>query len=320
MPDDAVQVDGLRDLPAAGDRPADAIVVGGGPAGLTAALYLARFRRSVVLIDAGQGRIAKIPRSHNYPGFVDGIPGGTLLDTLRRQLRRYPVRVVHAAVERVERIERLGEATGFRVEWPGGQATGRQLLLATGVTDIAPAMPHVREALETGALRYCPVCDAYEAIGCAVGVYADGPAGVGEAVYLRHFSGDITLFVEEGDAALSDDDRRRLTRAGIRWSRAPVDSIRREGARVVVQHGTERSVCDTLYCALGLQVHSGLAQALGAALDDTGYVEVDAHHATSVPGLYAAGDVAQGLNQIAVAAGGAAIAASAMHRALGPHY
>ncbi|MDA8447384.1 NAD(P)/FAD-dependent oxidoreductase [Paracidovorax valerianellae] len=320
MPDDAVQVDGLRDLPAAGDRPADAIVVGGGPAGLTAALYLARFRRSVVLIDAGQGRIAKIPRSHNYPGFVDGIPGGTLLDTLRRQLRRYPVRVVHAAVERVERIERLGEAAGFRVEWPGGQATGRQLLLATGVTDIAPAMPHVREALETGALRYCPVCDAYEAIGCAVGVYADGPAGVGEAVYLRHFSGDITLFMEEGDAALSDDDRRRLTRAGVRWSRAPVDSIRREGARVVVQHGAERSVCDTLYCALGLQVHSGLAQALGAALDDTGYVEVDAHYATGVPGLYAAGDVAQGLNQIAVAAGGAAIAASAMHRALGPHY
>jgi thioredoxin reductase (NADPH) len=85
-------------------------------------------------------------------------------------------------------------------------------------------------------------------------------------------------------------------------------------------HAGTRTLCDTLYCALGLTVHSQLAVALGASVDDTGYVRVDAHHATDVPGLYAAGDVSAGLNQIAVAMGGAAVAASAIHRELGPDW
>jgi len=295
---------------------ADAVVIGGGPAGLLAAIYLARFRRSVVLIDAGQSRIEKIPRSHNYPGFAGGVSGAKVRDMLRAQMCSYPVRVIQTFVERAKRAT----DASFHLDTREGSIAGRQLLLATGVTDIPPAMPRVRAALEAGVLRYCPVCDAYEVIGKAVGVYADGSAGVSEAIYLRHFSADITLFMAQGGHELSEQERRRLSDAGIRWNSAPVDAIRKAGDRIEVMHAGTHTFCDTLYCALGVAVHSQIAKALGASLDETGYVEIDAHHATSVPGLYAAGDVSVGLNQIAVAMGGAAIAASAIHLALGPDW
>ena len=153
----------------------------------------------------------------------------------------------------------------------------------------------------------------------SVGVYADGEAGIGEALYLRHFSDDITLFMAAGGQTLSPLQRGRLAEAGVRWNDAPIETIRREGGRVAVVHAGGTAWCDTLYCALGVAVHSQMARSLGAALDATGYVEVDAHHATTVSGLYAAGDV-HGAEPVAVALGGAAIAASAMHRALPPDW
>ena len=291
---------------------ADVVIVGGGPAGLTAAIYLARFRRSVLLIDANQSRLSKIPQSHNYPGFVDGIAGSTLLDALRTQLRHYPVRSILSTAERVQH-----GPDGFTVHWKSGSARGKCLLLATGVTDIPPAMPHVLEALRAGALRYCPVCDAYEVINRAVGVYADGAHGVAEAIYLRHFTADLVLFMAGGAGVLSVEERLRLSRSGIVVTEEPVRSIRQWNGQVTVVHGERETRRDALYCALGLDVHAQFARALGATTDEGGYVRVDAHHASDVDGLYAIGDVAQGLNQIAVAAGGAAIAASAIHRRLG---
>lgn len=292
---------------------ADVLIVGGGPAGLTAAIYLARFRRSVTLLDSVQSRVAKIPRSHNYPGFVGGIAGSALLESLRNQLDAYPVRRVNAYAEHARH-----DADGFGVRWPTGSARGALMLLATGVDDIAPATPHVLESLRNGTLRYCPVCDGYEVIGREVGVYADGSAGVGEAIYLRHFTPHITLFMHGGAAALSNDDRRRLAEAGIRCVEEPVRSIRSWNERVTIVHGESETSCDSLYCALGVRVHASLAIGLGADCDETRYLTVDAHQQTTVDGLYAAGDVTQGLNQIVVATGGAAIAASAMHRRLAP--
>jgi thioredoxin reductase (NADPH) len=290
----------------------DVVIVGGGAAGITAALYLARFRRSVVLLDANRSRLATIPWSHNYPGFAEGVSGASLHGSLKRQLRAYPVQW-HS--DDVGSVERTGD--GFVVRCASGRTVaGRMLLLATGVKDIAPEAPHMLEALRQGALRYCPVCDGFEVIGRTVGVYARSASAVAEAVFLRHFTADVTVFMEGGADALARDAHERLREAQIELAADPVDSMRLSGGRITVVHGAQESVCDSLYCALGLEIHNQGALQLGAACDEDGYVIVDAHGATSIPGLYAAGDVAQGLNQIAVAIGNAATAASAMHRAL----
>lgn len=188
--------------------------------------------------------------------------------------------------------------------------------MATGASDVEPAMPHVAEALREGALRYCPVCDGFEVIDQDVGVIADGPPGVREALYLRDFTDRLTVFVAGGGSRLDAGDRRRLAQAGIACVGEPIRSIRLWNRRITVSHGDGETVCDSVYCALGMRIHSDLAVQLGAHTDESGYLVTDAHQRTSVPGLYAAGDVVSGLNQIAVAAGGAAIAASAIHQAL----
>jgi thioredoxin reductase (NADPH) len=153
-------------------------------------------------------------------------------------------------------------------------------------------------------------------IGQAVGVLADGPHGVSEALYLRHFTERLTLFLATGESALSDLDRRRLAEAGIRCVLEPIRSVRLWNRRVTIKHGEGETVCESMYCALGMRVHSDLAVQLGATVDEAGYLVTDKHQRTSVPGLYAAGDVASGLNQITVAVGEAATAAAAIHQAL----
>jgi thioredoxin reductase (NADPH) len=298
-------------MPAGAATHCDALVVGGGPGGLTAALYLARFRRDVLLIDDGASRAARIPRSHNYPGFVDGIAGAELVAAMRAHAARYGARFAAGRVASLELTSR-----GFVAQWEEGEASAPLALLATGVTDVEPAMPHLAQAVRQGALRYCPVCDAYEAIGRSVGVIADRAADLHEALYLRHFTERVSLFVASAELRFAEAERRRMDEAGIRLVAEPVHGIRLDGATVCIGHGGEETRCDALYCALGLEVHSKLATALGALHDDDGSLVVDAHHRTSVEGLYAVGDVAKGLNQIVVATGGAAIAAASMHLAL----
>lgn len=289
----------------------DALVVGGGPGGLTGALYLARFRRRVLVVDDGHSRAARIPRSHNMPGYPDGVRGAELVAAIRQQAERYGVQF---AVGRVESLDR--NAAGFVGRWGDGDgAQAGTVLLATGADDVEPPVPYLREAVRSGLLRYCPVCDGYEVIDRAVGVIADGPAGVREALYLRSFTRRLTVFRVSGEACFSDDHRRQLAAAGVSLADDPVDSIELWKGGAAVRHGGRETVCDSLYSALGMRIHSELAG--DADRDENGYLLTDRHQKTSIDGIYAAGDVAQGLNQISVAVGGGAIAASAMHLALG---
>jgi thioredoxin reductase (NADPH) len=289
----------------------DTVVIGGGPGGLAGALYLARFRRKVLLIDAGESRAARIPRSHNYPGFPGGVVGAELLASMRCQAQQYGAELVAARVEAIRR-----EDGGFAVDGAGIAASGRCVLLASGVDDVAPPMPYLADALRDGALRYCPVCDGYEVIDRAVGLIADSDADLSEALYLRHFTPHLTVFVVAPGVRFGAAQRRRLAAAGIRLEPEPIHAIRLWDGKVTVSHGSGETSCDSVYAALGIRVHSQLATALGAAHDDDGYLVVDAHQQTSVEGLYAAGDVVAGLNQISVAVGTAAQAAAAIHLAL----
>jgi len=293
------------------DRIFDAVVIGGGPAGLTGALYLARFRRTVLLVDEGRSRAARIPRAHNYPGFAEGIEGAMLVAAMQHQALRHGV---NFAVGRATSIER--KLSGFEVVWGGGRAAARSVLLTTGISDIEPVMPHLADAVRDGTLRYCPPCDAYEIIDQAVGVVTDGAKGVAEALFLRHFTARVTLFLTRRNAGVTDEDRARLADAGVTFVEEPTRAIRWRDGTIVIVHGEHETVCDSLYCALGVYVHSELALRIGARRDDEGFLLIDDHHETSVEGLYAAGDVVRGLNQITVATGGATVAASEMHRAL----
>jgi thioredoxin reductase (NADPH) len=289
----------------------DVLVVGGGPGGLTGALYLARFRRRVLVVDDGHSRAVRIPRTHNMPGYPDGVVGAELVANIRRQAERYGVEF---AAGRVASLEKT--ADGFTARWDDGkEVLARIALLATGASDVEPPVPYLTEAVRCGALRYCPVCDGFEVIDQAVGVIADGPAGVGEALYLRNFTRRLTLFPLSGDVAFTDDQRRQLAEAGIGLAEDAVTSIRLWNGAVTVRHGEVETSCDSLYGALGMRIHGELVP--GAERDGSGYLLTDRHQKTSIDGIYAAGDVAQGLNQICVAVGGAAIAASAIHLVLG---
>lgn len=297
------------------DSPArwDAVVIGGGPAGLTTATYLARFRRKVLLVDSGRSRAQSIPLSHNYPGFPDGVNGADLLAAMRRQAEHYPVRFQAARVESLHRDD-----DGFALHLTDAPPChARLVMLATGAADVWPDLPEAAQALRDGVLRFCPVCDGYEAADRPVGVLTNGSAGVREAVYLRHFTPDVTVFLSGPDVVLPADDLRLLRDAGVQVAQAHPQAFARCEEGVEVHCGGETRVVAALYSAFGMQVRSRLAIALGAASDALGYLVVDEHQQTSVPGLYAAGDVASGLNQISVAAGGAAIAAAAMHLSLG---
>jgi thioredoxin reductase (NADPH) len=162
----------------------EALVIGGGPAGLAGALYLARFRRRVLLMDAGSSRAVRIPRSHNVAGFADGVAGEALIGIMRKQVQAFGVDIVGGQVDTIE-----ATAEGFRALGPQGWIHARTVLLATGASDVEPAIDDIQQALDEGALRYCPVCDGYEVTDRNVGVLCKAPqAGVSEALYLRHFT------------------------------------------------------------------------------------------------------------------------------------
>ncbi|WP_051340459.1 NAD(P)/FAD-dependent oxidoreductase [Azospirillum halopraeferens] len=295
--------------------PLDCVVVGGGPAGLTAAIYLARYRRRFLVVDAGESRAAWIPVSHNHAGFPEGIAGTDLLARMRDQARRYGARIERG---RVESLHRNDDGT-FTVHREGaGALSARTVLMATGVIDVEPVLPDVHRAVQRGLVRHCPICDGYEVIGQSIGVIGHGAAGLGEALFLRTWSDRITLLTLGETMGLRDADRHRLAAAGIRSVEEPVVEVHTENDRIaaLTTASGERLTFDTLYSALGAVPRADAAKPLHPDRAADGRLRIGERQATSVDGLYAAGDVADGLNQIAVAMGDAARAATAIHRRL----
>ena len=291
----------------------DAVIVGGGPAGLTAALYMARFRRDVLVIDGGDSRAAWIPTTHNHPGFPDGVTGLALLDLQRDHALRYGATIRPGAVEALSVTD-----DGFALSIGGETLHAVTVLLACGVEDHAPSLPDVDEAVRRTLLRICPICDGFEVTDQRVGVIGDDVLGAREALFLRTYTDALTLIHVGPPDALPADQRGALARAGVIVIEAPIDSVelQPERPRALCFSGTGRREFDALYSALGVTPRTGLALAAGARHDDEGRLVVDDHQQTSIPGLYAAGDMVRGLNQITTAQGEAAIAATAMHNRL----
>jgi thioredoxin reductase (NADPH) len=292
----------------------DCLVIGGGPAGLTAAIYLARYRRRVLVADGGHSRAALIPRSRNYPGFPSGVSGPELLETLRAQARRYeaPIRE-----HRVGSLRRDGTRFVALLEHESEEIGAPYVILATGIVDTHPRIQGLSRAVAAGAVRYCPVCDGFEALDRRIAVYGAAGDAAQKAKFLRTYARDVTWLVP--DAAERISEAAELADAGIAVV-GPVKALsyRDGGIDAATAAGDLRF--DILYPAMGCDVRANLATSLGAATDAAGTLEVDAHQQTSLDGLYAAGDVVSDLHQIAVATGHAAIAATRIHRRLPANY
>ena len=214
---------------------------------------------------------------------------------------------------RVDGLKRGGD--GFAARLNGRDVRTRAVLLATGVMDHHPDLPGVERAIERALVRICPICDGYEAIDKAVAIIGRDDRGVREAAFLRTYSNRVTLIHVGAAAALTEEAE--LGRMGVELIRAPIDNVRLEGDRVTaLSWGGIFRVFDLVYSALGTSPNADLARELGARVSEDGCMVVDAHQQTTVRGLYAAGDVVRGLNQIAVAGAEAAIAATAIHNAL----
>lgn len=284
---------------------------------MTAAIYLARYRRRILLVDAGQSRAALIPITHNYPGFPQGISGTGLLTRLRKQAARYDVHVRLGTVKALSRRDGV-----FIADIDDDPVVAATVVLASGVLDKRPEIADLREATLSGCVRWCPICDGYEVIDHDVALLASAAKGFEHALFLRTYTRRLTLFVQPGGDALDSEERRELERSGVRLIEEPVAQIRRLGERRIalrLASGEELSF-DTLYPMLGCKPRTELAQGLGVRIGSDDELSVDADQRTSVAGLYAAGDVVNALNQMSVGVAHAAIAATAIHNDLQDSY
>jgi thioredoxin reductase (NADPH) len=291
----------------------DCIIIGAGPAGLTAAIYLARFHLSIRLFDCGTSRAALIPCTHNHAGFPDGISGKDLLSRMLAQAEQFGARRETAEVLELRKID-----DRFAVRTAIGEHAARTVLLGTGVVNYRPpGLPQALhdEALARGLLRYCPICDGYEITDRRIAVIGTGDHGMREALFLRGYTKDVTLIAPEAHA-LDPNCVARLDAAGVRRVDGPCGDYAIEGAQLALDTMEGRLAFDSVYPALGSRIRSHLAVTAGARADPEGCLEVDAHQRTSVPGLFAAGDVARGLDQISHAMGEAGVAATTIRNLL----
>lgn len=288
----------------------DAVIVGGGPAGLAGAMYLGRFRRKVLVIDGGHSRVRWIPESQNIPGFCRGIGGEELLAHMKAQALRYGAEMLSGTVDAITTVD-----GGFLTHHETEACRSAYVLLATGVKDELPPVAGAPEAILRRLLRVCPICDAFEASGARIAVIGDGEHADREAEFLMTYSERITL-IHIG-AKRDQVATARLRRQGIEVIEAAVEAIElvADDCRLRLPDGQIR-VFDVCYAALGCSPRHELATRLGARTDDKNSLIVNTHQETSVPNLYAVGDVVRGLNQVVVAGAEAAIAATDIHNKL----
>jgi thioredoxin reductase len=285
----------------------DVVVVGGGAAGLNAALVLGRARRRVAVVDAGAPRNA--PATHMH-GFLsrDGMPPADLLAVGRDEVAGYGGELLQG------RVDSIGP--GFLVHLAAGPVLrSRRVLVATGLRDELPELPGVGERWGRDLL-HCPYCHGYEVRDQPLGVLGTGPASVGQALLVRQWSDDVVVFPHTLE--VTGEERERLTARGVRVvdgvvRRLVVDGDRLRGVELAEGQVVAR---DAVFVFPRMVAHDTLLTGLGCDKDDNGWVMTDPSGRTSVPGVWAAGNVADPRAQVLTAAAMGSAAAIAVNHDL----
>ena len=282
----------------------DAVIAGAGPGGLSAALCLARAGRQVLVLDGGSWRNGTSDAIHNF--FTrDGATPEELRATALQQLGRYPTaRVQPLSAESAE-----GQPGAFRVALSDGRLVeSHRLVLATGVEDVLPDIPGLPGRWGQSVV-HCPYCQGWERAGLTLGVLAVDEWAVHEAVHVRRFSEDVTLYTNGGSGVTAEQrDLLKARDVAVRGERlARLEGPGTSLERLVFTDGSTAS-CQALFCRSRTRQRSDLAARLGCRLLDDGAVEVNEFGQTTVPGVYAVGDMARRegfplpANQVVIAA------------------
>jgi len=295
----------------------EVVIVGGGAAGLSAALVLGRARRRVLVIDAGSPRNA--PAAHMH-GFLsrDGMPPSELIAAGRAEIAGYGIELVNDTVTGME-LTAGGDLCGpvevsYRVHLRNGpDVDARRVLVTTGVSDDIPDIPGVRERWGRDLL-HCPYCHGWEVRDEALGVLGTIPGSVQHAFLVRQWSADVTFFAHT--YALTDAERRQLDARDITVVTGAVAGLVVEDDRLTAVELVDGRIVPraALFVRPGIHPHpDGLLAGLGCSFDDTGFVATDSTGRTTSPGVWAAGNVADPRAQVITAAGAGSAAAIAIN-------
>ncbi|QLH84837.1 NAD(P)/FAD-dependent oxidoreductase [Halosimplex pelagicum] len=291
------------------DSEYDVVVVGGGPAGLTAALYTTRLGLDTALVDRGGGRAAMMQDTHNVIGVTEETGGVEFLETAKAQVESYGADVHRDFIEAAERVE----DGSFRLDGEDAEYGADQVVLATGFSDVRPDPP----LPPTGrGLHYCLHCDAYMFVDEPVYVMGTGDSAAYVAMIMLNFTDDVDVLTRGDDPEWSDDTAEMLDNHPVDVVEAEITASNRDDGGWLesfeFEDGTVREYRGG-FPMLGSEYNTDLHESLGCEIDDDGTVAVDDHGRTSVDGVYAVGDVTPGHNQIPVAMGQGAKAGIAIH-------
>lgn len=292
----------------------DAIIIGGSFAGLSAAMYVARARRSVCIVDAGAPRNRFAAHSHGFFA-QDGSEPGAMLATARAQVAAYPT----TSFVEGEAVGAAREPEGFSVTLASGEVLeARRLVLAFGISDELPAIPGIAERWGRSVL-HCPYCHGYEFSGQRLGVLSLSPMSLHQAMLIAEW-GRTTLYLN-GDPGPDDAALAGLRERGVLIEPAPVSALHGDGARLsaIELADGRRSAVDALYLGPRTRLNSEIARQLGCEMDEGPWgpvIRVDAQQTTTVPGVYAAGDITRSSHNVTFASADGVAAGLALHRSL----
>jgi len=294
----------------------ETLIIGGGPAGLSAALYLARYDRRVALFDIGHGRSTWHQVNHNYLGFPGGIATRTLRELGYQQLSAYPY--VQIREHKIETLQRRKE--GFVAIGQAGEWIGRTVILCTGVLDHYPHFGGWEDYVGR-SMFWCITCDGYESQGKRVVVIGNTNEAVAEAMQLSRFTDKLTLLANSHECFITPFFEQRLSRAKIPLIHDKIEQVDGKDGyfEALYIQGGRCIPLERLFCQQGATPQTKLAEDIGVSLNEPGYIVVDSEQRTTVPCIYAAGDVTRlHSHQVSTAVHEGAQAASAANYDLYP--